>query len=165
MTGSIEGTIALFKLLEETCQCQLLSYSAAAGMGIKPVQVCKLFVYHDVNWWMEFGFWWMEFSQGRGGANSQIAQYGICSVVQWPYILQVSLIMETWIWVYITYGIPVFSNIRSRASLESGMDLVPRWNRSKTSNKRHEVSLYRTKWTQQTHSMYPNLWDIPCTIP
>jgi len=41
MTGSIEGTISLFKLLEETCQCQLLAYSAAAGMGIKPVQVSK----------------------------------------------------------------------------------------------------------------------------
>jgi ribulose-5-phosphate 4-epimerase/fuculose-1-phosphate aldolase len=41
MTTSIEGTIALFKLLEETCQCQLLSYSAATGMGIKPVPVSK----------------------------------------------------------------------------------------------------------------------------
>jgi len=41
MSTSIEGTIAMFKLLEETCQCQLLAYSAAAGLGIKPVPVSK----------------------------------------------------------------------------------------------------------------------------
>jgi len=41
MTRSIEGTIALFKLLEETCQCQLLAHSAASGMGIKPVPVTQ----------------------------------------------------------------------------------------------------------------------------
>ena len=43
MSTTIEGTIALFKALEETCHCQLLAYSAAAGMGIKPVTVCKFF--------------------------------------------------------------------------------------------------------------------------
>jgi len=41
MSTTIEGTIAMFKLLEETCQCQLLAFSAASGMGIKPVPVSE----------------------------------------------------------------------------------------------------------------------------
>jgi len=41
MSKSIEGTIALFKMLEETCHSQLLAYSAAAGMGIKPVTISQ----------------------------------------------------------------------------------------------------------------------------
>ena len=46
MSATIEGTIALFKMMEETSHCQLLAHSAAAGLGIKPVIVCKFFKLH-----------------------------------------------------------------------------------------------------------------------
>ena len=39
--STIEATVALFKLLEDTCQCQLLAFSAAAGVGTNPVPVCE----------------------------------------------------------------------------------------------------------------------------
>jgi len=36
---SIEAAVFLFKTLEQTCECQLLALSAAAGLGTKPVPI------------------------------------------------------------------------------------------------------------------------------
>jgi len=38
---TIEATVHNFKMLEDTCQCQMLAFSAAAGMGTKPIPISE----------------------------------------------------------------------------------------------------------------------------